>query len=383
MRDIVTIIKKELKTVFKNKQMLFQIFIVPCIMIVAFTVLTFGTMQSAMNEQSNFHANGYIVNTPEVFTEAFSEMGLKEATNDDVEQIKEAITNGKVDILVVFPEEFNFSTNPEKLHNVEMWYNSAMTNSLYAQQYTDSILDAAQPNLFTVNIDNPEQYDLTKEDDLFVTTMAMFLPLYSIMGIFVAVVAIAAESIVGDKERGFMNMLLITPVKRKYIAFGKACSLFMVNFISALSILLGVVISSLVYQSMDFGGAVTFGFTTYLTLYLCALAASFAITSICLFVSTMAKTIKQANSTCSMIMLVLSFSGLVTTIPELKELINSAGKLIYAIPIFNANICMQNIINSNADIINILISCGVNLAFAIAMTMLAARSFDNETIMQA
>ncbi len=382
MRDILSIIKKELKSILKNKQMMFQIFVMPCIMILIGTLLTFSVMQGTMDEQNNFKANGCIVNTPEMFVDAFNEMGLKDATMNDVESVKEAIQNGKIDILIVFPEDFELSMNPEELSNVEMWYNSAMTNSLYAQQYAIGILDAARPSLFTINDNNPESYDLIKEDDLFVTTMTMFFPMYSIMGIFVAVVAIAAESIVGDKERGFMNMLLITPVKRKHIALGKACSLFMVNFLSAFSVLLGVIISSIVYQSMDFGGTVTWGFTMYLNLYLCALVASFAITSICLIVSTLSKTIKQANSTCSLLMIVLSLSGLAGTIPGFNDLLNNAGRLVYIIPVFNSNICMQNIINSNADIINILISCGVNLAFSIAMTMLTSRLFDNENIMQ-
>jgi ABC-type Na+ efflux pump permease subunit len=382
MRDILSIIKKELKGILKNKQMMFQIFVMPCIMILMGTLLTFSVMQGAMDEQNNFKANGYIVNTPEMFVDTFTEMGLKDATMNDVELVKEAIQNGKIDILIVFPEDFELSMNPEELSNVEMWYNSAMTNSLYAQQYAIGILDAARPSLFTVNDNNPESYDLIKEDDLFVTTMAMFFPMYSIMGIFVAVVAIAAESIVGDKERGFMNMLLITPVKRKHIALGKAGALFIVNFLSAFSVLLGVIISSIVYQSMDFGGTVTWGFTMYLNLYLCALVASFAITSLCLIVSTLSKTIKQANSTCSLLMIVLSLSGLAGTIPGFDDLLSNAGKLVYIIPVFNSNICMQNIINSNADIVNIFISCGVNLAFAITMTMLAARSFDNEAIMQ-
>lgn len=383
MRDIITIVKKELKTVFKNKQMMFQVLIMPCIMILMFTVLTFSMMQGALDEQNKFQANGYVINIPEVFIEAFNDMGLKNATTNDIDQVKQAIKNGNVDILIVFPENFSFATNPEDLQNIEMWYNSAMTNSLYAQQYATGILDAVRPSLFTVNIENPEQYDLIKEDDMFVTTMSMFFPMYSIMGIFVAVVAIAAESIVGDKERGFMNMLLITPVKRKYIALGKACSLFMVNFFSALSVLLGAIVSSIIYQSMEFGGAVNWGFEMYLTLYLCALVASFAITSICLIVSTISKTIKQANSTCSLLMILLSLSGLATTIPGFKELLDGVGKVIYVIPVFNANICMQNIINSSADIGSILISCCVNIAFAIAMTLLASRLFDNEKVMQA
>ena len=383
MRDIITIIKKELKSILKNKQMMFQIFVMPCVMILIFTVLTFSTMQGALDEQNKFEANGYIVNSPEMFVNAFNEIGLKDATPNDIEQIKEAIQNGKVDILVVFPEDFALAINQEELSNIEIWYNSAMTNSLYAQQYAIGILDAARPSLFTVNGTNPEEYDLIKEDDLFVTTMAMFFPMYSIMGIFVAVVAIAAESIVGDKERGFMNMLLITPVKRKHIALGKACSLFMVNFLSAFSVLLGAIVSSIIYQSMDFGGTVSWGFTMYLSLYLCALVASFAISSICLLVSTRSKTIKQANSTCSLLMIALSLSGLATTIPGFDELLNSAGKLVYAIPVFNANICMQNIINANADVADILISCGINIMFAFAMTFLSSREFDNEQIMQA
>lgn len=382
MRDILTILKKEIKSVFQSKQTLFQIIIVPLILILSGSLLSFTLIDSTMETQENFKIDGYVVNAPDVFAEAFTELGLKNASEDDIDTIKEAIAEDKTHILLVFPQDFELTYDQEALQNVEMWYNSAGTDSAYAQPVIMGVLDSVRPNLFTINAENTESYDLADESDTFVMTMEMFFPMYAIMGVFCAVMALASESIVGDKERGFMNLLLITPVKRRNIAFGKALNLFMVNVFSSVAVIIGVILSAVIYENMELGGSVSYSFVTYITLFVCVLFGAFSMTSVCLLISTSSKTIKQANNTCSLILTAVTIGNFISTLPTFQGVLSSSGNTLYLIPVFNLNLCMQDAINSSTSITNLLVSLGINLALAFVLTIYSAKLFDNEKIMQ-
>ena len=382
MRDILTILKKEIKSVFQSKQILFQIIIVPLILILSGSLLSFTLIDSTMKTQENFKIDGYVINTPDVFADAFTELGLKNASEDDIDTIKEAIAEDKAHVLLVFPQNFELTYDQETLQNVEMWYNSAGTDSAYAQPIIMGILDSVRPNLFTINAENTESYDLADESDTFVMTMEMFFPMYAIMGVFCAVMALASESIVGDKERGFMNLLLITPVKRRNIAFGKALNLFVVNVFSSIAVIIGAILSAVVYEHMELGGSVSYGFVTYVTLFVCVLFGAFSMTSVCLLISTSSKTIKQANNTCSLMLTAVTIGNFISTLPTFQDVLSSSGSTLYLIPVFNLNLCMQDAINSSTSITNLLMSLGINLALAFTLTIYSAKLFDNEKVMQ-
>ena len=382
MRDILTIVKKELRSIFTNKHTIMQVLIIPMVLILLGSIMMFTVAQNSLDEQNNVSIKGYVVNTPECFEGAFSEIGLQSISENNIDEIKPLIEQTKIDILLVFPSDFTITTNSENLSNIEMWYNSSNTNSVYGQQLIMGILDSIRPNVYTINVNNPESYDLVQKDDILVVSLEMFWPIYAIMGVFCASMAIAAEIIVGDKERGFMNLLLIAPVKRTHIAMGKVLTLFIVNIVSSLSVLVGTFVSIIIYQNMNLGGPVRYTAATYLGLFTCVLFGSFAMTSLCFLISTNAKTVRQSNSTCSLILTVTTIVNFATILPSVNQFIFNLGYKVYLIPIFNTNICMQEIIRSEARLINIIMAIVTNTVLAILITIYVAKMFDNEKIMQ-
>ena len=55
--------------------------------------------------------------------------------------------------------------------------------------------------------------------------ITMMLPYLLLIFLFTGCVAITSESIAGEKERGTINTLLVTPTKRSYLAIGKIIAL--------------------------------------------------------------------------------------------------------------------------------------------------------------
>ena len=382
MKDLITVFKRELKITFRRTEDFIGIVITPLLSILFGSILIFTMMQGMIKEQVNFEADGYTVNAPEIYKESLAQLGIVEAEASDIEDIKDAITNGDVDILIVFPTDFELRTDKEELCDIEMWYNSSETDSAYALQYATGVLDSARPSVFTVNADQSKSYDLIREGGMFVYVMEMFFPMYALMGALIAVQNIAAYSVAADKEHGFMSMLLITPVKRTHLAFGKALALFTVCAISAVSSLAGTIGATLIYPLMDIGGIVSFSFITYVQLFVCMLSASVAMTGFCFFVSTLAKSAKKAMAFASWIGMLIPMCSLLTAIPSVEDLVNELGAIPYLIPLFNMNFCLHDVISSSVSMTNLLIAIGINLLLAVVTTVSAAKNFNDEKVMQ-
>lgn len=381
MRDILTIAKRELRAIFTNKTMIVSVILVP--FLIMFASMTVGTMFEAEPVvDETYKINGYVVNTPELFGSTFADVGLIEATTNDIEEIQDKISDGIVDLLVVFPAEFHLTYDETQLCNVEMWYNSNNLDSTYAQQFVVGILDSTRPVTFTLNIDNPESYDLGPELDMFKEMLNIFFPLYSIYCICLASMTIAASSIAGEKENGFMNLLLISPVKRKHIALGKCLALFGTNLCTATVVILATILSTCMYTFADIELVVSYSATDYLILFITSLTGAFVVTSICLLISAYAKTAKEATSRCSIALIFVMLIGLFVNFPMGIDFINKIANYYHLIPVANSMLIAADVINGEANIINAFIASGINLVTALACTIFASTLFEKEKVMQ-
>ncbi|MER3466479.1 MAG: hypothetical protein C4340_04980, partial [Armatimonadota bacterium] len=76
--------------------------------------------------------------------------------------------------------------------------------------------------------------------------LVSFLPYLIVLWAFYGGFSIVADLVAGEKERGSLETLLVTPVSRSSVAVGKFLALATVSFASCFSALLGVVVLALV-----------------------------------------------------------------------------------------------------------------------------------------
>lgn len=379
MRDIWTIAKRELRATFSDKASVIAMLITPFVLIFGFMMMT--SMMGTTDVDEDYKAVGYYINAPEYFIEVMEEIGLENlASNNDVETIKSGIENEDCDVLIAFPEDFSMD-NPEKLSDIEIWYNSTNMESTYAYSVLIGILDSARPVLFTINANDPESYDLGGLN-IMEEMLALSFPLYSIMGIFMGCLNIAADSIAGDKERGFMNLLLIAPTKRRRIAFGKSLSIFCINIASAISVMLGLSASVIMLKNMDMAADLAYSFVDYASLFASAVCGAFAMTGVVLICSTVATSVKQSQTLSTSTMMILMVCGILSNTESGADIVKSLGTANALIPLWNAVSSMQNIIHGKYEVVDIIISCAINLGFVLIATMTVAKMFDDEKIMQ-
>jgi sodium transport system permease protein len=197
------------------------------------------------------------------------------------------------------------------------------------------------------------------------------------MLLFSGCMAVAPESIAGEKERGTIATMLITPAKRSHLAFGMILVLSLMALISGASSTLGVLLSlpRLMGSEMQLDGSV-YGVTDYVMLTVVILSTVMLFITLISVISAYAKTIKEATTYVTPLMvlsMLIGLSGMMGTVAE--------NSLLYLLPIFNSVHSMIGIFSFEASVVNVAITVAVNLTFTGIGIFVLTRMFNSEKIM--
>lgn len=382
IKDILTIAKRELKLCFSEKIMLATVVLVPFALIFGFTMLLSVMLKSENNISDIEEFKSYSINAPDAFEEMLNELNITPIEADKVEKTKEDIIDKKAELLIVFPEDFKISeVGSISVSNIDIWYNSVNLNSMKIYSLLSAQLDGYQPTVFAVNGEPEVRYDLASNKDELLSIIGMMMPMMLIMAIYTVCMNIAAESIAGDKERGFLNTVLMTPIKRSSIAAGKALSIYILSIIGGISAFLGMRLSiSQVASAMKLKGGFSYGLKEYLVIFIAIIVVVFAMASLLLVVSALSKSVKQATTIGPVVMMILMCTSLLTSVELFNAVIDNLGMVNAFIPIWNVMLSVQKIMMLDYSMTYLLISCGVDIAFCFISVLIICRLFKSEKI---
>ena len=385
MRDIITVAKKELRAYFTDKVILIQIFLLPFIIVFGYCTL-FSVLAAPLNSDSDeAKIKGYYINCPIYFVEAIQGLDLVEAPKSDpesIEKYKEQIRTKDLDILLVFPDDFAIAEPGSKdLSNIDMYYNSSNPKSTSISSLLASVFDAIQPRIFTVN-DRMEEgdYNLIDVDNEFGKLLGGIIPTIVFMAVFMICMNLASNSIAGDKEHGFLNTLLVTPIKRRDLAAGKSFTILVVSILSSLSAFIGMAFS-LPKISESIGlGETQFGFSAYLSLFLSMVTAILVLSALLLIVSTISKDVKQATTISPAFLFLIMIPSLLSSTEGFGSLVNKFGSWNYFVPVWNSVKFMQDIMSSDYSVKYVVPICFINILVATLSVLAVGKLFEDERI---
>ncbi len=387
--DLLTIIKKEFARFFGDKRMVFTA-IMPGILIYAlYSFMGDGMSQMYVPDEDYIYEIN-VVNMPQsmAFLEEIEGVELNKIEAQEAESVKEAISEDEADILVVFPENFDAEmlaydvlTATTPAPNVEMYYNSANTESSGAYSIMREVLNGfeqSMANKFDI-CQGDKQYDLATEEDISAMVISMVMPMLILMMLFSGCMSVSAESIAGEKERGTIATLLVTPMKRSDLALGKMISLSTFGLISGLSSFLGIMLS--LPNLMGGSGLenVKFGYSVvdYAVLFAVIITTTLVIVGMISIVSAYAKSVKEAGTMASPLMIIVSLVGVTNMM--------SSGMpeefYWYLIPIYNSVQCISGVFSMNYQMLPVIITCVANAVYAGIFVFVLTKMFDSERIM--
>ena len=383
---IFTVFKKEVFRFIKDKRTLMAL-LLPGILIYALYSLMGGALTDAFSTDEDYKPTIVAVNLPASVDYMLSDDAfvVTTITESEIDNVKQQITNNQIDVLMVFPEKFDETValysplSGEAAPNIDIFYNSSSTNSTSGYTEVTALLsyyESAMTNKFDVNMSD-KAYDLASEEDMMGKVFSMMMPMLLVMLLFSGCMAVAPESIAGEKERGTIATMLITPAKRSHIAIGKILALSLMALISGASSTVGVILSlpKLMGEEIELSGSV-YGVSDYLMLAVVILSTVMLFITAISIISAYAKTIKEATTYVTPLMVVSMLIGLSGMMGGAME-----NPALYLIPILNSVHSMIAIFSFDANIINMAITVGANLVLTGIGIFALTRMFGSEKIM--
>ena len=235
MRNLWTIIKKELRRFFTDRRMLISL-LLPGIMIFILYSIMGDVMTNNLGQGEDQVYTLKVENEPDGFKDVLSsEFNLE--YQDELEAVDAlALIEERTRFIYCF--SLNFLDEYQAGHNpsVEIHYNAASpTSSTMMNIYSSFLSNSLQQ--FTFDVENH-----ASEVDTSLMLITGLIPFLLITFLFSGAMAVAPESIAGEKERGTIANLLITPVKRSHIALGKIIALSLIALTSAASSFVGLML---------------------------------------------------------------------------------------------------------------------------------------------
>jgi sodium transport system permease protein len=395
---LAAIVKKEFKRFFTDRRMVLTTLLLPGLMIFAIYSFMGNALTSMFTVDEDYEPVAYAVNLPPSIEALAKESGLSlmPLSADETDVTKELIAEKEVDLLAVFPEDFDAAvertlaegsgsgTAPQAALQVELYYNSTRTESNAQYATMSALLDGyknALTPLFSVNAgDNGGDSggDLVTEKDRAGFTFASMLPFLIIIFLFSGCMGVATESIAGEKERGTIATMLVTPLARWELALGKVVSLGFIALLSGLSSFIGVMLT--LPQMMGGGegvSAAVYGIGDYAMLLAVTLSTVLVFVGLTAVISAFARSVKEAGT------LVMPLYILVMLVGVLGMFSQGAPTELwpYLLPVYNSVQSMAGIFSFTAPPLLVCASVVVNVAVSALCVLALTRMFGSERVM--
>lgn len=385
MKGVLTVMKKELRRFFTDTRMVLTVLLLPGFLIYVMYSFMGTAMTGMFTVDEEYRYRVGISEESEYLNIFFAEMPV-DTQQMSAEEGMDAMLNGMLDVYIVLPANFDGIvpaydvTAGETAPQVGIYYNSADTNSQNAYSMIYTVLDTFESSLtnkFDINADPSVRYDLAEEEETSAMILSLLMPLLLTMLLFTGSMSVAMESIAGEKERGTMASLLITPVKRSSIAMGKILALGITAFASGI-ITTGFVMASvpkLMGEAVEITADI-YSVGDYVMLMLIVISTVLMYVTAISLLSALAKSVKEAQALVTPLMMLVVFVGLTAMISQTAP----TEVYWYCIPLYNSVQSLLAIFSAQGNILHTAVSVAVNLAISGIGILALAKIFDNERI---
>lgn len=386
--NIWTVMKKELARFFGDKRMVFTTVLLPGLMIYIMYSFMGSAIGGMFTGEENDKPTVSVVNLSATGKTLLEQAGfeLHEIGAVEMEDTKAAINEKERDLLMVFPQDFDrlvAEYDPSAgtaAPNIEIYFNSTNTESQGAFQAAQAVLDSYESTLsnkFDINR-GEETYDLATQKDATGMIFASMLPMLLMIFLFTGCMAVAPESIAGEKERGTIATLLITPIKRSELAIGKITALAIIALLSGISSAAGTLLSLPKLMGAASGqlDATVYHVLDYVLLGVVILSTVLLLITMISILSAFAKTVKEAQTLVTPLMIIVMLIGVTAMFGDGAK----TAPYFYLIPVYNSVQCMSGIFSFSMVPLNAALCIVSNLVYALLGVVVLAKMFNSEKV---
>ena len=392
MKNILIIFIKELKRFFKDTRMLLSMFLPGVSIFVMYTFMGKMMQGSVFNNTPHdvtyrvVYTDNYSSDTTKlpklltyldayVKTEDSNKITYETFKEQDLSSYKEKLEKKELDLIIVFSENFEDNLNRTPKNVITLYYNGeveaseslyGVTTSLIAESY-----DSYKVN-FDFNTNTPIKADVGKNNAMLSKIMGFIIPMVTVSLLYSTVISICPESISGEKERGTLANLLLTPMKRHEFVIGKVAALSIVAILSGAASFLGLILS---LPGLFGGATLPFGPVEMILLFIILVSTLLLFISFGVLISSLANTVKEAGSYLGPLIAVFM------TLSIIASMLNLTNPVFALIPIMNLSMCISALMAQSANVaILFTITAISNLVYSGLFIFIVTRLFNKEKV---
>jgi len=358
MKLLAIIFKKELRDMLRDRRTLFFMIVMPFFVIFLIFNLSMRlgmNMEKRAQEKKLRVAVFSAAPLPKLL--ALLQAGDKMIIDTRVAraEINRAVNDGRIDFAISFPGDFSEDLDREGTSDVPIYYKASTSENERAMQRVHAVLEEYGKQLLAVRLEKKslsaafveplriDDRDVSSVREKIGQRLGGMFPYFFVIFCFLGAMAPAIDMAAGEKERGTMETLLVSPASRLQIVLGKFLVVTASGIFTALSSVLWLYLifrqSKALPPEILSGILKVIEWKSLLLLFsmIIPLCAFFA--AILLSVSVFAKSYKEAQSIIAPLNIMIIIPVLIGIFPGIK--LNALTALI---PILNISLATKEII---------------------------------------
>lgn len=378
MNNIKITIKKELRSIIRDKKTFITLLAMPLIGI--FFVIIYGVMFD-QNQVLNPYKVGINFEPNTIENIVSSEYQLETIRFNSLESMEKSYKQKDISAYIDYNEEekkyYFYADNSQdgyQLQNLIRGYFESLKNNELINYVTGEGIDYEE---ITAKY-NYEFKELEGSDFILVTIYStLFMLIFA--GIISTSQSMAISTTVTEKESGTLETILSFPVSQKELILGKYFANFIASSIASiiefLSVLITLIISSHYFVSFN-NLNISVSARSILIGLGVSLTSAFVISALSTIIVANTKTAKEAG-------IKLSVLQYVSMIPMFTNIlsISTDSIIYYAIPIVNCVQILMDIFSNNFNTLNILVTIISTLILSCITVFLIIKKYNQEKVL--
>lgn len=348
--NIINILKKELREMFRDKKSIAMMLIIPFMIPLLVIGMSALFEYQTTGVEGTYNRIGFAYETTKAEEEIIKELGIF-GVRDTEEQLKIKFEANLIDAYIT-KKDNKYIINGDDSENTTV---ASKIIETYFQTYKEYL----QTNYLENNNLNAEnliniitlEKNIEKSENFFGNYITVYAFLFIIMAITISATYPATDATAGEKERGTLETLLTFPIKSKDIIIGKYLSVTISSIITGMLSLILMIIALLIaqnsfqiYEEID----LMLPLISLIFAIIVIIAYSFLISGLCIAVASKSSTFKSAQSALTPLTFISFFPSMIVFMINIKT-----NLVLSIIPFLNFTMLFTDITNGNVEWINI------------------------------
>ena len=380
MNSIWITIKKELRSILRDKKSLMMMIATPILIPIYILLFSFVDEKMLNDKLNKEYKVGINYELSSIESDIVSNLNLITEFHDE-DELKKLYDDKELSVYVVKDNDtYNVYYNPKNTDSISVYslVSSYLDgyNSYLGKEYLVSkgiSLDKVYSNI-KIN-----SYELSGDNDLaniLISTGFVF----SMMSIFLSATYGATDSTAGEKERGTLETILTFPIRSRDLILGKYLAITISCLItSIISTILVIFSISIAKDSFSLFSSINLNinFMSIIMISIIMISYSFFVSGLCITLTSFAKSYKEAQSTLTPI-------SFITMVPMFLDLLDvKLNTLLSFIPMVSHNMLINSILSDGVgnNLLFIFITVISTFIYSIIVINIIGRMYKSEKVL--